>query len=192
MKNMLLGCGVLILASLPAAADLKPGGAAPEFTAQASMNGKAFLYSLRDALKKGPVVVYFYPAAYTGGCNIEAHTFSVNAAKFAAAGASIVGVSLDSIERLNDFSKDADYCAGKFPTASDPDGEIAKSFDVTVSDGSPGALDTRGKEIGHGFADRTTFVVTPDAKVVATIGGLGPEDNVEQALAAVQKLGAKK
>jgi thioredoxin-dependent peroxiredoxin len=192
MKNILLGCSVLILASLPAAADLKPGDAAPEFTAQASMNGKAFLYSLRDALKKGPVVVYFYPAAYTGGCNVEAHTFSVNADKFDAAGASIVGVSLDSIQRLNDFSKDPDYCAGKFPAASDPDGKIAKSFDVTVSEGSPGDLDTRGQEIGHGFADRTTFIVTPDAKIVATIGGLDPEDNVEMALATVQELATKK
>ncbi len=181
----------MTLAALPAAAALKTGDAAPDFTAQASKNGKVFNYSLRQALKKGPVVVYFYPSAYTSGCNIQAHTFSINADKFAAAGATIVGVSLDSIERLNDFSKDPSYCAGKFPTASDPDGKIAKSFDLTVRDGRAGALDTRGKEIGHGFAERTTFIVTPDDKIIATIGGVAPADNVDKALAAVQDLGKK-
>jgi thioredoxin-dependent peroxiredoxin len=192
MKRLLLGCVVMSLASLPAGADLKPGDAAPEFTAQASMNGKAFHYSLKTALSKGPVVVYFYPSAYTGGCNIEAHTFSVNADKFAAAGASIVGVSLDSIQRLNDFSKDPSYCAGKFPTASDPDGKIAKSFDVAVEAGSSSDVDTRGQAIGHGFADRTTFIVTPDGKIIDTIGGVKPAEHVEKALAAVQDLAAKK
>lgn len=192
MKKLLLGCVVASLASLPAGADLQPGAQAPEFSAQASMNGKAFHYSLRNALKKGPVVVYFYPSAYTHGCNIEAHTFSVNADKFAAAGASIVGVSLDSIARLNDFSKDPNYCAGKFPTASDPGGKIAKSFGVAVSEGSASDVDTRGQAIGHGFADRTTFIVTPDDKIAATIGGVTPAEHVQKALEAVQSLAAKK
>lgn len=192
MKKLLLGCVVASLASLPAGADLAPGASAPEFSAQASMNGKAFHYSLKNALKKGPVVVYFYPSAYTSGCNIQAHTFSINAEKFAAAGASIVGVSLDSIERLNDFSKDPEYCAGKFPTASDADGKIAKSFDVAVEAGSPSDVDSRGKAIGHGFAARTTFIVTPDHKIVATIGGIAPADNVQKALETVQNLPAKK
>jgi peroxiredoxin len=181
----------MALAALPAAAALKSGDSAPEFHAQASRNGKAFNYSLQKALKKGPVVVYFYPSAYTSGCNIQAHTFSINADKFAAAGASIVGISLDSITRLNDFSKDPSYCAGKFPTASDPDGKIAKSFDLMVREGRAGALDTRGKEIGHGFAERTTFIVTPDDKIAATIGGVQPAENVEKALAAVQDLAKK-
>jgi peroxiredoxin len=191
MKKLMLGCVLMTVAALPAAAALKAGDAAPKFRAQASMNGKAFNYSLKQALKKGPVVVYFYPSAYTSGCNIQAHTFSINADKFAAAGASIVGVSLDSIERLNDFSKDPSYCAGKFPTASDPEGKIAKSFDLTVREARAGAMDTRGKEIGHGFAERTTFIVTPDGKIADTIGGLAPADNVEKALAAVQELGKK-
>ena len=102
MRNLVFGGVVLALVSLPAGADLKPGSVAPPFTAEAAMNGKEFKYSLSDSLKKGPVVVYFYPSAYTYGCNIEAHNFSVNADKFAAAGASIVGVSLDSIRRLDD------------------------------------------------------------------------------------------
>ena len=120
------------------------------------------------------MVVYFYPSAYTGGCNIQAHTFAVNSDKFTAAGATIIGVSLDSITRLNSFSADPDYCAGKFPTASDPDGKIAKSYDLMVSPEHPGAKDTRGIEIDHGFAERTTFIVTPNGKVAASIGGLAP------------------
>jgi len=192
MKNVLVGCVVLSLASLPAIAALKAGDAAPEFTAQASLNGKAFKYSLKTALKKGPVVVYFYPAAYTQGCEIQAHTFSENADKFKAAGATIVGVSLDSIERLNDFSADPQYCAGKFPTASDADGSISKSFMLSVRDARPGAKDTRGQVIGHGFAERTTFIVTPDDKIVTMITGVAPADNVQQALSAVQDLAAKK
>ncbi|HEX4025420.1 MAG TPA: peroxiredoxin [Steroidobacteraceae bacterium] len=192
MKRILLGCVVLSLFTLPAIAALKAGDAAPVFTAKASLGGKAFNYSLKRALTKGPVVVYFFPSAYTGGCNIEAHTFAVNVGKFAAAGASIIGVSLDSIGRLNDFSKDPNYCAGKFPTASDPDGKIAKSFDLAVHDALPGMKDTRGIEINHGFAERTTFIVNPDGTIAATVGGVAPADNVEKALAAVQSLNAKK
>jgi peroxiredoxin len=174
--------------AVPALAALKAGDQAPTFTAQASLAGKAFTYSLKDALAKGPVVVYFYPSAYTGGCNIQAHTFAVNVDKFKAAGASIIGVSLDSIQRLNDFSADPDYCAGKFPTASDADGKIAKSYELSVQQGPPGMKDSRGVEIGHAFAERTTFIVTPDGKIAATIGGIAPDKNVDQALATVQRL----
>ena len=91
---------------IPAFAALKQGDSAPDFTAKASLAGKEFDFSLESALKKGPVVVYFYPSAFTGGCNIEAHTFAENKEKFDAAGASIIGVSRDSIARLNDFSAD--------------------------------------------------------------------------------------
>lgn len=178
--------------ALPAAAALKEGDRAPDFKAQASQAGKAFGYSLKDALKKGPVVVYFYPSAYTGGCNVQAHAFAVNQDKFAAAGASIVGVSLDSIARLNDFSADPEYCAGKIAVASDADGRIAKAYDLAVREAAPGRKDTRGKDIDHGFAERTTFIVTPNGKVAAVVGGLAPGANVEQALQAVQKLAAAK
>ena len=88
------GLGLLMsVAALPSFAALKQGDAAPQFKAQASLAGKEFTFSLADALKKGPVVVYFYPSAYTGGCNVQAHEFAVNYEKFAAAGASVVGVS---------------------------------------------------------------------------------------------------
>lgn len=192
MKRFLLGCLMTSVLTLPAFAALKTGDTAPGFKAAASLAGKTFNYSLKDALQKGPVVVYFFPSAYTGGCNIEAHTFAINSDKFAAAGATIIGVSLDSITRLNDFSADPNYCAGKFPTASDPDGKIAKSFNLVVQDARPGMKDTRGIDIDHGFAERTTFIVAPNGTIAASIGGLKPADNVEHALAAVQALAATK
>jgi peroxiredoxin Q/BCP len=182
----------LLAALVPTAtfAALKEGDVAPAFTAPASLAGKAFTYSLRDGLAKGPVVVYFYPAAFTTGCNIQAHTFSVDADKFAAAGATIIGVSLDGIERLNAFSADPDYCAGKIAVASDPDGRIARAFDLKIAAAVSGLRDTRGQDIGHGFAERTTFVVDRSGRIVATVGGLSPEANVRRALEVVQRLAA--
>jgi peroxiredoxin Q/BCP len=186
MKHLLLG-GLLAALSHSALAALPEGVTAPDFKAQASLAGKAFNYSLQDALKKGPVVVYFYPSAYTGGCNIQAHDFAVNRDKFAAAGASVIGVSLDSIARLNDFSADPNYCAGKVAVASDVDGKIAKAFELTVREAAAGKKDTRGIEITHGFAERTTFVITPDGKIAATLTSLTPSANVAKALEVVQK-----
>lgn len=187
-----LAAAAVALLSLPALAALKTGDAAPDFTAQASLAGKPFTYALKDALKKGPVVVYFYPSAFTGGCNAQAHAFATSMDKFKAAGASVVGVSLDSIERLNDFSADPNYCAGQLPVASDADGKIARSYDLMVREGMAGMKDTRGVEINHGMAERTTFIVTPDGKVSSTIGGVTPTANVDAALGAVQALKAKK
>ena len=187
-RLLLAGLASAIVVALPVAAALNKGDAAPAFKAQASLAGKEFSYSLADALKKGPVVVYFYPSAYTQGCNIQAHTFAENMDKFTAAKSTVIGVSLDSIARLNDFSADPAYCAGKLPVASDADGSIAKSYQLKVSEGRAGMKDSRGKDIDHGFADRTTFIVTPDGKVAATIGGIAPDENVTQALKAVQDL----
>ena len=190
MKRVLLTCLISTAICLPALAALKDGDSAPDFTTQASLAGKEFKFSLKESLKKGPFVVYFYPSAYTQGCNVQAHTFSVNQEKFAAAGASIIGVSLDSIQRLNQFSADPEYCAGKFPVASDASGSIAKSYDLTVKN-VPGIKDTKGNEVDHGFAERTTFVVTSDGKIAATIGGVTPTENVMKALETVQQLKAK-
>ena len=127
MKTLLLGLTVSVLLSVSILAALKPADPAPDFSAKASLAGKEFNFSLQDALKKGPAVVYFYPSAYTKGCDLEAHTFAENKEKFDAAGTTIIGVSADSIERLNAFSADPDYCAGKFPVASDPGHKIADS-----------------------------------------------------------------
>lgn len=192
MKHLILASVLMSVLAVPAYAALKAGDTAPDFSAQASLAGKEFTFSLNDALKKGPVVVYFYPSAYTQGCNLQAHTFSENADKFHAAGASIIGISLDNIVRLNEFSADPAYCAGKLAVASDADAKIAKSFDLSVHEAVVGARDSRGVEIGHGFAERTTFIVTSDGKVAATIGGLAPAENVAKALEAVQKLAPAK
>jgi peroxiredoxin len=196
MRCKVLGFLSLVLAATPSFAALKQGDTAPDFKAQASLAGKEFTFSLRDALKKGPVVVYFYPAAFTGGCNLQAHTFAENHDKFAAAGATVIGVSLDSIARLNDFSADPKYCAGKLPVASDEKGDIARSYDIKITDTYKGQAiatmkDSRGNEIGHSTAERTTFVVATDGKIIATIGGVAGDANAEQALAVVQQLAAK-
>ena len=174
--------------TLPAFAALEVGSIAPDFEAKASLAGAEFDFALSEALEKGTVVVYFYPSAYTQGCNIQAREFAVNMDNFNAAGASVIGVSLDSIERLNDFSADPEYCAGKLAVASDESGEIARSFGLNVADAHPGAKDTRGVEIGHGFAERTTFIVTPDGKIAGTIGGMSPMENVRKSLEAVESL----
>ena len=191
MKHLAAGVLALGLVALPAQAALKQGQAAPDFNAHASLAGKEFQFSLKDALKKGPVVVYFYPSAYTGGCNIEAHTFAENMDKFTAAGATVIGVSRDSIKRLNDFSSDPKYCASKFPVASDPSGDIAKSYDL-ASLNYKGVKDSRGDVIDHEFTERTTFVIGQDAKIVATLSSaddkIGPDEHVGKSLAAVQAL----
>jgi peroxiredoxin len=191
MAHRLLVSLVASALAFPAYAALQPGVSAPDFSAEASLAGKPFKYSLKDALKKGPVVVYFYPSAFTSGCNAQAHAFAVNQEKFTAAGATIIGVSLDNIARLNDFSADPQYCGGKIPVASDAGGAIAKSYELKVTEGKAGLTDTRGAEIGHGFTERTTFIVGRDGKIAATVGGVAPTANVDEALAAVQKLGKK-
>src|ERR1700685_595272 len=151
MKRFLVGALLSGVMTLPALAALREGDRAPDFSARASLAGKECAFSLKDALKKGPVVVYFYPSAFTGGCNIEAHTFAENKDKFDAAGASIIGVSRDSIVRLNAFSADPDYCAGKIAVASDADGAIANSYGLQKMNIKAGMKDSRGVEIDHDF-----------------------------------------
>ncbi len=182
----------LLLAGGPAHAALQPGDTAPDFQAEAALAGKAYAYELKAARQAGPVVVYFYPSAYTNGCNIQAHSFATQLDAFKAAGASVVGVSLDSIGRLREFSADPDYCAGKLSVASDADGRIAKAFALNVREAPNGRKDSRGQDIDHGLAERTTFIVTREGRIAATVGGLSPIENVEQALRAVQQLAAQR
>lgn len=188
MRRIALTGLLSLAAALSAYAALPEGAAAPDFSAPAALAGEEIKFNLKQALQKGPVVVYFYPSAYTSGCNVQAHNFAVNHDKFAAAGATIIGVSLDSIERLKKFSADPDYCAGKFATASDADGAIAKSYDLQIREGKAGMKDTRGENIQHGFAERTTFIITSDGKIAAAVGGVNPMENVTKSLAIVQKL----
>lgn len=194
-KSLVLGLAISAAMCTAAFAALNTGERAPEFSAPASLAGKAFHFSLEKALKKGPVVVYFYPSAYTGGCDLEAHTFAQDKEQFTAAGATIIGVSEDSIARLNAFSADPQYCAGKFPVASDPSGKIAESYGLKTMAGKAGLKDVRGNEIGHGFIERTTFVIGKDGKIAAVFSSqadhLAPDAHVTKSLETVQQLAGK-
>jgi thioredoxin-dependent peroxiredoxin len=195
MKKMLLGLAISAMVAIPAFAALKVGDKAPDFSARGSLAGKEFDFSLAKALKKGPVVLYFYPSAYTKGCDLEAHTFAEQKDKFDAAGATIIGVSGDSLARLDQFSADPDYCAGKFPVASDSEGKIAKSYNLTMTEVKPGAKDVRGVDIDHGFIERQTFVIGKDGKIIAAFSSrddnLSPDQHVTKSLAIVQQLNSK-
>ncbi len=195
MKKALLGIAISLLISLPVLAALKVGDMAPDFSARGSLAGKEFNFSLQNALKKGPVVVYFFPSAYTKGCDLEAHTFSEQKDKFDAAGASIIGVSADSIARLNRFSADPDFCAGKFPVASDADKKIATSYNLTANTVKAGMMDVKGDAIDHDMIERQTFVIGKDHKIIAAFSskddGISPDQHVTKALEIVQKLSGK-
>lgn len=181
-----------LLLAMPSYAALKSGTVAPDFTLQASLAGKDFTFSLKQALQKGPVVLYFYPSAYTGGCDLEAHTFASNKDKFDAAGATIIGVSADSLERLNTFSSDPNYCAGKFPVASDAKGGVAASYDLKTMAAQAGVTDVRGVAIDHGFISRTTFVIAKDGTIAAVLSSeddhLSPDQHVKKSLAIVERM----
>lgn len=196
IAGALVSAAMAALIAVPGLAALEPGAVAPDFTATASQAGKDFTFSLKQALAKGPVVVYFYPAAYTGGCDLEAHTFATEKDKFTAAGATIIGVSADSIARLNQFSSDPKYCAGKFAVASDPDGKIAAQYDLKMMPPQKGVTDVEGKAVTHGFFPRTTFVIDRQGKIVATLSSkedhLTPDQHVKRSLAIIERLHAGK
>jgi peroxiredoxin Q/BCP len=192
MTKVILSLVFSASVGFPILAALKVADTAPDFSARASLAGKEFNFSLPDALKKGPVVVYFYPSAYTKGCDLEAHTFAEEKEKFDAAGATIIGVSADSIARLDQFSADPDYCAGKFPVASDSDRKIATSYNLTAGSPKAGMKDVRGADIDHDFIERVTFVIGKDHKIVATLSSaddkISPDQHVHKALEIVQNL----
>lgn len=168
---------------------LAKGDSAPNFSIPGSMDGKEMEYSLKESLKNGPVVVYFFPSAYTQGCDLQAHTFSEHIADFKEAGVSVVGISADDINRLNDFSADPDFCAGNFPVASDPEGKVAQQFGLEFTPAREGAVDVRGDEINHGFIPRVTFVIDTDGKILGRFSSdedkISPDEHVKKALALV-------
>ena len=190
MKKLILAGLLAAACATPAFAAMTAGEAAPDFTLKGSLAGKDFTFNLKSALAKGPVVVYFFPSAYTAGCDAQAHAFAEESAKFAAAGASIIGVSADSVERLHVFSADPAFCAGKFPIASDADIKVATSYKLDARPASATAKDIRGELIGHAFIERVTYVIGRDGKVVATMSSaadkLSPVEHVEKSLAMVQ------
>jgi thioredoxin-dependent peroxiredoxin len=171
MKRLaILGLGCLTLVS-PLYAALKAGDAAPDFTTQASLAGVPFKFVLADALKTGPVVLYFYPAAYSHGCTIEAHEFAEATDKFKSMGATVIGISHDTIDTLNKFS--VSDCRNKFAVASDADAKITKEYDATLFFTS--------------YSNRTSYVISPTGKIIYAYSALSPDKHVENTMAAVAK-----
>ncbi len=163
---------LLALCATPALADLKVGVAAPDFTAPATLGGREFTFHLADALKKGPVVVYFYPAAFTTGCTVEAHDFAEAMPQYRAQGASVIGVSHDDIATLDKFS--VSECQSKFPVAADADKMVMKSYDATMLFGA--------------VASRTSYVIAQDGKVTFAYSNLDPDGHVAGTLKAVRAI----
>jgi thioredoxin-dependent peroxiredoxin len=163
---------VAALAATPALSVLKAGDPAPDFTAPASLGGNVFTFSLAEALKKGPVVLYFYPAAFTTGCTIEAHDFAEAVDSYRALGATVIGVSRDDIETLNKFS--VSECRSKFAVAADRSQRIMKSYDAVLA--------ARPE-----FADRVSYVIVPDGHVIYAYQSLNPEKHVANTLDALSK-----
>src|SRR5215469_10288270 len=171
-----LVCAGLAFFTLSAQATLKPGDAVPDFTTQASLGGKTYTYSLAEALKKGPVVVYFYPAAFTKGCTIEAHEFAEAVDQYKAEGATVIGVSHDNIDTLKKFS--VSECRSKFPVAADEDSKIIKSYDASMP-------------MKSSMANRVSYVIAPDGKVIYEYTSLSPDQHVANTLQALRDWNAK-
>jgi peroxiredoxin len=158
----------------PAGAALKPGDTAPLFDTQASLGGNVFDFNLADALKKGPVVLYFYPAAFTQGCTLEAHDFAEHMEDYRKLGATVIGVSGDGIDKLQKFS--VSECRSKFPVASDSDHKISTEYDALLAAGN------------ETYSNRTSYVIAPNAKVVYSYTSLDYSEHVANTLQALRKL----
>jgi peroxiredoxin len=167
----------LSLASPLAQAALKNGDPAPEFTVQAALDGKAFRFQLSEALARGPVVLYFYPKAFTSGCTYEAHEFAEATPRFNALGATVIGVSNDDIETLKRFSVEA--CRSKFAVASDADAKVIRAYDAQIA-------------VRPGMADRISYVIDTAGKVVYAYGSLNPDGHVANTLKVVEQLAKKR
>ena len=191
MKKFNPGLALTAFCASPAFAALKVGDTPPISPPPAAWAARISTSILKAALKKGPVVVYFYPSAYTGGCDLEAHTFAEQSDKFATAGATIIGVSADDLGRLHQFSADPKFCAGKFPIASDADTKIAQSYNLNVTPPRAGAKDVNQVEINHAFIERVTYVIGKDGKILAGLSsktdGLSPDQHVDKSLEIVSK-----
>jgi len=167
--RILGGIAALALCAAPAMAALPVGAVAPTFTTQASLAGKEMPFDLTKALKKGPVVLYFYPAAFTSGCTIEAHDFADATDSFKKLGATVIGVSADPVDVLDKFS--VSDCRNKFAVASATPQMIA-DYDVKL------ATTTR--------ANRTSYVIAPDGKVIFAYSAMDPAGHVEKTMDAVK------
>jgi len=169
----------LVLAA-PAFAALKPGAAAPDFTTRGAIAGKVVQIHLADALKKGPVVLYFFPAAFTSGCNAEAHAFAEEIDAFKKAGATVIGMSADTVPVLQKFS--TQKCAGKFAVAS-AGPRVVSAYDVDY-----GKLVPINGSAPRQITTRTSYVIAPDGKVVYAHSDPDPAGHISGTLAAVKQL----
>lgn len=172
MKSAALALVVSSMLAAPAFAALKEGSQAPDFSAPAYLAGKPFTFKLATALKQGPVVVYFFPAPHTSGCNVEAHLFSESIDKFKALHATVIGVTAGNLDQLADFSKETEHCGGKFAVAADKGAEIAKEYDATL-------------KMRPGWSDRTSYVIAPSGKITHVYSSLSPNKHVQETLDAV-------
>ena len=177
LKRIAVLAAVTAVLATPSFAALKPGDAAPDFKAPASLGGNEFQYSLAEALKKGPVVLYFYPAAFTTACTIEAHDFADAVDAYGALGATVIGVSHDDIATLKKFS--VSECRSKFAVAADKEQSIMKSYDAVLT-------------LMPQYADRVSYVITPDGRVIFAYKSMNPEKHVEYTLDALKKWSAAK
>lgn len=162
-----------ILCTAPALAALPNGAKAPDFTLQATQGGKVFTFHLADALKKGPVVLYFYPAAFTPGCTIEAHDFADAIGKYKALGATVIGVSHDPLEKLKKFS--VSECRSKFPVAADTQQVVEKAYDSVIANAPQ-------------YANRTSYVIAQDGTIYYSYTNLEPDKHVANTLSALERL----
>ena len=166
--------GTAVLAS-PCFAALKVGVKAPAFSAPAYLAGDPFTFKLADAMKKGPVVVYFFPAPHTSGCNVEAHLFSEAIDQFKAEGATVIGVTAGNLDQLAEFSRETEYCGGKFPVAADAGAKIAKKYDALLT-------------LKPGWSNRTSYVISSSGRIVHAYSDLSPKQHVKETLDAVKAL----
>lgn len=176
-RRLLITALISAVLTAPAVAALQVGANAPDFKAQASIGGKVFDFNLADALKKGPVVLYFYPAAFTKGCTIEAHDFAAAIDQYKKLGATVIGVSHDTIDTLNRFS--VSECRSKFPVAADPSLTVAKAYDSVLPQNAT-------------YANRTSYVIAPDGKIIYTYTNLNPNEHVANTLQALEQFESSK
>ena len=166
---------LLAAVSLPADAVLKVGTRAPDFDLTAYLAGKPFNFNLANALKRGPVVVYFFPAPHTPGCDAEAHLFSVAMDKFKAQGVTVIGVSAGNLDQMAAFSKETDHCSGKFPVAADRGAKVARKYDALLKQ-------------KPGWSNRTSYLISPSGIITSVYSSLNPKQHVSRMLSAVAAL----
>lgn len=177
LKSISLVAAALLAALPTAQAALTVGAAAPQFTLEAATGGQAHRFDLAQALKRGPVVVYFYPKAFTSGCTLEAKQFADAMPQFQAAGVSVIGLSTDDIPTLKRFSEEA--CRSAFPVGADADGTVMRAYDAKLA-------------VMPNTADRISYLVTPDGRVAAVHEAMAASGHVPAMLKAAQGWRASK